>query len=133
MPTLRDLIDDGRVHVLDGAMGTMLYSKGVFVNVCYDELNLREPTGSGDTTAWVAGMDLRNALARLTPTSPDQCDDSPDDQHDESDPQHRHQHHPDRRPAGPEVPHHRHHLRCPGGGIPARSGHGSAPLSLACW
>jgi homocysteine S-methyltransferase len=41
--TLRDLIADGRTHVLDGAMGTMLYNRGVFVNVCYDELNLREP------------------------------------------------------------------------------------------
>ena len=38
---LRDLIADGRVHVFDGAMGTMLYAKGVFINVCYDELNLR--------------------------------------------------------------------------------------------
>jgi len=44
MSTLRDLITDGRVHVLDGAMGTMLYSRGVFVNVCYDELNLTQPT-----------------------------------------------------------------------------------------
>jgi homocysteine S-methyltransferase len=43
MPTLRDLIGDTRVHVLDGAMGTMLYSRGVFVNVCYDELNLSQP------------------------------------------------------------------------------------------
>ena len=41
--TLRRLIDDGRVHVLDGAMGTMLYSKGFFLNVCYDELNLKQP------------------------------------------------------------------------------------------
>lgn len=41
---LRDLIADGRVHVLDGAMGTMLYAKGVFVNVCYDELNITHPT-----------------------------------------------------------------------------------------
>jgi homocysteine S-methyltransferase len=40
---LRDLIEDGHVHVLDGAMGTMLYSRGVFVNVCYDELNLKDP------------------------------------------------------------------------------------------
>jgi homocysteine S-methyltransferase len=44
MATLRDLIGDGRVHVLDGAMGTMLYSRGVFVNVCYDELSLSQPT-----------------------------------------------------------------------------------------
>jgi methionine synthase / methylenetetrahydrofolate reductase(NADPH) len=43
MSTLKDLITDGRVHVLDGAMGTMLYSRGVFVNVCYDELNLTQP------------------------------------------------------------------------------------------
>ncbi|MXW11260.1 MAG: bifunctional homocysteine S-methyltransferase/methylenetetrahydrofolate reductase [Gammaproteobacteria bacterium] len=41
--TLRDLIADGRAHVVDGAMGTMLYGKGVFVNVCYDELNLSTP------------------------------------------------------------------------------------------
>jgi methionine synthase I (cobalamin-dependent)/5,10-methylenetetrahydrofolate reductase len=43
MRTLRDLIDDSRVHVLDGAMGTMLYSRGIFVNVCYDELSLSQP------------------------------------------------------------------------------------------
>ena len=30
MPTLQDLIGDARVHVLDGAMGTMLYSGGGF-------------------------------------------------------------------------------------------------------
>src|SRR3989442_3311901 len=40
---LRDLLNDGKVHVLDGAMGTMLYSKGFFLNVCYDELNLKQP------------------------------------------------------------------------------------------
>jgi methionine synthase / methylenetetrahydrofolate reductase(NADPH) len=43
MRTLRDLLTDGHVHVLDGAMGTMLYSRGVFVNVCYDELTLKQP------------------------------------------------------------------------------------------
>jgi methionine synthase / methylenetetrahydrofolate reductase (NADH) len=43
MPTLRELIADGGVHVVDGAMGTMLYQKGVFVNVCFDELVLRRP------------------------------------------------------------------------------------------
>ena len=43
MPTLRDLLADGRVHVVDGAMGTMLYGRGVFLNVCYDELNLKQP------------------------------------------------------------------------------------------
>ena len=32
-----------RVMVADGAMGTVLYSKGVFINRCYDELNLSSP------------------------------------------------------------------------------------------
>jgi len=32
-----------RVLVADGAMGTMLYDKGVFINRCYDELNLTTP------------------------------------------------------------------------------------------
>src|SRR5436305_14193367 len=41
--TLRDLLTDGKVHVLDEAMGTMLYAKGFFLNVCYDELNLTQP------------------------------------------------------------------------------------------
>src|SRR5215470_3743162 len=27
----------------DGAMGTLLYSKGVFINKCYDELNITQP------------------------------------------------------------------------------------------
>jgi homocysteine S-methyltransferase len=43
MQPLRDLLTDSRVHLLDGAMGTMLYSRGVFVNVCYDELTLTQP------------------------------------------------------------------------------------------
>lgn len=32
-----------RVLLCDGAMGTMLYLKGVFVNRCFDELNISEP------------------------------------------------------------------------------------------
>ncbi len=43
MKTLAELIGDGRVHVVDGAMGTMLYGRGMFLNVCYDELNLKQP------------------------------------------------------------------------------------------
>ena len=34
---LRELLADGRTHVCDGAMGTMLYGRGVFLNVCFDE------------------------------------------------------------------------------------------------
>ena len=32
-----------RTLVFDGAMGTSIYSKGVFVNTCFDELNLTNP------------------------------------------------------------------------------------------
>jgi methionine synthase I (cobalamin-dependent)/5,10-methylenetetrahydrofolate reductase len=32
-----------RVLVCDGAMGTMLYSKGVFINRCFDALNVTQP------------------------------------------------------------------------------------------
>ncbi len=31
------LLDPARIIVFDGAMGTMLYAKGVFINQCYDE------------------------------------------------------------------------------------------------
>src|SRR6185295_18620883 len=41
--TFRSLLQDGRVHVFDGAMGTMLYGKGFFLNVCYDELVIKQP------------------------------------------------------------------------------------------
>jgi methionine synthase / methylenetetrahydrofolate reductase(NADPH) len=34
---------DQRVLVCDGAMGTMLYSKGVFINRSFDALNLSQP------------------------------------------------------------------------------------------
>ena len=34
---------DERVLVCDGAMGTMLYAKGVFINRCFDALNLTDP------------------------------------------------------------------------------------------
>src|SRR5215467_14137019 len=34
---------DSRVLVCDGAMGTMLYAKGVFINKSFDALNLTQP------------------------------------------------------------------------------------------
>lgn len=40
---LHRLLDPLAVLLFDGAMGTMLYNKGVFINQCYDELNLRAP------------------------------------------------------------------------------------------
>ncbi len=40
-PFLEEL--DRRVLVCDGAMGTMLYAKGIFLNKSFDELNLTQP------------------------------------------------------------------------------------------
>src|SRR5918994_7523921 len=41
-PSFLDAISK-RVLVCDGAMGTMLYAKGVFLNRSFDELNLTQP------------------------------------------------------------------------------------------
>jgi len=44
MEPFRTLLDrDDSIHVFDGAMGTMLYSKGIYINRSYDELNLAAP------------------------------------------------------------------------------------------
>src|SRR6185503_495995 len=40
---LKRLLDPDRIVLFDGAMGTMLYQKGVFINQCYDELSVRSP------------------------------------------------------------------------------------------
>ena len=37
-----------QVFVADGAMGTMLYARGVFINRCFDELNLTSPAMIAD-------------------------------------------------------------------------------------
>jgi len=47
-PRLRDallerLLDPEALVVFDGAMGTMIYARGVFINQCYDELSIRAP------------------------------------------------------------------------------------------
>jgi homocysteine S-methyltransferase len=43
MEPFRTLLDSDGIHVFDGAMGTMLYERGVYINRCYDELNLTTP------------------------------------------------------------------------------------------
>jgi homocysteine S-methyltransferase len=42
-PALARLLDPESLVLFDGAMGTMLYARGVFINQCYDELNVRAP------------------------------------------------------------------------------------------
>jgi homocysteine S-methyltransferase len=51
---------DSRVLVCDGAMGTVLYGRGVFLNRCFDELNLTQPDLVADIhAAYVrAGADV---------------------------------------------------------------------------
>src|SRR6056297_2775730 len=34
---------EDQIVIFDGAMGTEIYSRGVFINRCYDELNLINP------------------------------------------------------------------------------------------
>lgn len=41
--TLLTRLAEGRPLLCDGAMGTMFYARGIFINRCYDELNLSEP------------------------------------------------------------------------------------------
>jgi len=43
MPDFRSLIENGSAHLFDGAIGTELYQRGVFINVSYDELNMKRP------------------------------------------------------------------------------------------
>jgi methionine synthase / methylenetetrahydrofolate reductase(NADPH) len=43
MQTFQEILSSDRILVVDGAMGTMLYAKGVYINRCYDELNLSAP------------------------------------------------------------------------------------------
>jgi len=43
MQPFQELLSSDRILVVDGAMGTMLYAKGVYINRCYDELNLSNP------------------------------------------------------------------------------------------
>ena len=43
MRNFRELLESDSVFVFDGAMGTRLYDKGVYINRSYDELNLTSP------------------------------------------------------------------------------------------
>jgi methionine synthase I (cobalamin-dependent)/5,10-methylenetetrahydrofolate reductase len=43
MRNFRELIDSDGIYVFDGAVGTMLYAKGIYINRSYDELNVTAP------------------------------------------------------------------------------------------
>lgn len=61
-PFLKALVEDGILG--DGAMGTEIYARGVFVNRSYDELNLSNPTLIRDIHS-----DYLNAGAQLLETN----------------------------------------------------------------
>ena len=43
MKNFRELLDSDGVYVFDGAVGTRLYDKGIYINRSYDELNIATP------------------------------------------------------------------------------------------
>ncbi|MEW6509791.1 MAG: bifunctional homocysteine S-methyltransferase/methylenetetrahydrofolate reductase [Bacteroidota bacterium] len=43
MKDIRDRVQNNEVVVFDGGTGTYLYEKGIFINTCFDELNLINP------------------------------------------------------------------------------------------
>lgn len=43
MKDFREILDSDGIYVFDGAVGTRLYDKGVYINRSYDELNLTSP------------------------------------------------------------------------------------------
>ncbi len=43
MRNFRELLDSDHIYVFDGAMGTRLYDKGIYINRSYDELNITSP------------------------------------------------------------------------------------------
>jgi homocysteine S-methyltransferase len=57
---LNRLLDPRQIVLFDGAMGTELYARGVFINQCYDELCLRTPdlVGAIHSEYAAAGADV---------------------------------------------------------------------------
>jgi methionine synthase I (cobalamin-dependent)/5,10-methylenetetrahydrofolate reductase len=43
MKSLRERLANNEIVVFDGGVGTYLYEKGIFINTCFDELNLTSP------------------------------------------------------------------------------------------
>jgi methionine synthase I (cobalamin-dependent)/5,10-methylenetetrahydrofolate reductase len=43
-PDLRKILENGTPLLFDGAMGTELYNKGLFINRCFEEANLSNPS-----------------------------------------------------------------------------------------
>ena len=65
LPDFRTELDT-RVLVCDGAMGTMLYGRGVFLNRSFDELNLTQPDLVAEVhQAYARASSRRTRLARI--------------------------------------------------------------------
>jgi S-methylmethionine-dependent homocysteine/selenocysteine methylase len=59
-----------RVLVSDGAMGTMLYAKGIFLNRSFDELNLTQPDLVTEVHQTTGGRFIPNFNAAQVVDSP---------------------------------------------------------------
>ena len=57
---------DERVLVCDGAMGTMLYAQGVFINRSFDSLNLSDPASRARGASGLRAMRARTSLETNT-------------------------------------------------------------------
>ncbi|OGM06488.1 MAG: bifunctional homocysteine S-methyltransferase/methylenetetrahydrofolate reductase [Candidatus Wallbacteria bacterium GWC2_49_35] len=54
-PDFMNILNEDRIMIFDGAMGTMLYSKGIYINRCFDEMNLSAPNVISDIHAEYVG------------------------------------------------------------------------------
>ena len=43
MENILERLANGEILLCDGAMGTQLYDRGVYINRCFDEINLTDP------------------------------------------------------------------------------------------
>ena len=68
MASAVDRLFGGDTVLCDGAMGTMLYSCGVFINRCYDELNLSQPEVVRGMVANGLGYSILNFPLKLLRT-----------------------------------------------------------------
>ena len=62
MKDFREILGTDSVYVFDGAMGTRLYHKGIYINRSYDELNLTSPDLVREVGGPLVGRHVAHAL-----------------------------------------------------------------------
>ena len=66
MRDFRELLESDGIYVFDGAMGTRLYEKGIYINRSYDELNLSNKDLVRDLTTAVSPDDEVTLMQALS-------------------------------------------------------------------